>query len=358
MRTPSPAPSTESAAHPDEPVEPLQISPKRMSAPSHAKQSSTSTIRAFSASPRRRSTITAESPRRPSSSLELPTEPLEVMKQAREGSTSTTSSRKHARTLEELTAVLDLAINDSELDSNLALDPNYGSPIRTTYGQLSDDGTVSPTSRSPTRSRSPLPPSIVEAPPATPSPTMPAEPGVGGGGRLSVTEDKPKPRRMSKETDAKSRSAAAPGPATAVRTRASDDAQARLSISSQRSSASGPVVRKTSSMASLGLPMGGHPQQGRQPLYSNTTANAQASRASLADSNYSPTAASFAKTGKWPRAMVYSDVKGLRSPGERAVAYARKINELQQSETGLADWLRWKAGGGGESCACAVAPAR
>jgi hypothetical protein len=384
MRTPSPAPSTDVPPPPapstDVPPPPppdvatvsaLQISPKRMSTPSHAKESSTSTIRASSSKNRRRSSTTPEDApgrRRPSSSLDLQTSTSDerrALSQSRETVSSSRSSGTHAHTLEELTAVLDLAINDSELDSNLAIGPNFGSPVRTSFSgdDGAHDGAVSPKSthrstRAPSPERKP-PPSEPQAIAASSS----RSPDTAAG-RVSTSEEKPKPRRMSKEVDPATKtrgSTSSMGGSAGNRSRiGSEDTQAgRSSISSQQS-AMGPVtsvVRKTSSMASLGYPMGPPPQPpsgagsgARQPFYANSSVNAQASRVSLAESTYSPTAASFAKTGKWPRAMVYTDIKTMRSPGERSVAYALKINELQQAETGLGDWLRWKAHGGGQLC--------
>lgn len=309
--------------------------------------------------------------RRPSSSLDFATSASGEMRaasQIRDPMDSSRSSGTHARTLEELTAVLDLAINDSELDSNLAIGPNFGSPVRTSFGQgaaddrdAADDGTVSPKSSQNTRAQSPVPSSsAIHSQPTAPLPSH--LPGLATG-RAGIIEEKPKPRRMSKEVDPATK---ARGSTSSMATSAgnrsrigSEDNQAgRSSISSQQSAGGAVItsaVRKTSSMASLGYPMGPPPQPpgglvtgGRQPFYANNAANAQASRVSLADSTYSPMTASFAKTGKWPRAMVYTDIKTMRSPGERSVAYAIKINELQQAETGLGDWLRWKAHGGGE----------
>jgi hypothetical protein len=42
----------------------------------------------------------------------------------------------------------------------------------------------------------------------------------------------------------------------------------------------------------------------------------------------------------WPSAMMYKDVKGMRTCGERAVGYAKKTRELQRSDTGLRAWVR------------------
>lgn len=40
----------------------------------------------------------------------------------------------------------------------------------------------------------------------------------------------------------------------------------------------------------------------------------------------------------WPAAMLYGNIKGLRSPGDRAKAYAKAINELARAESGLREW--------------------
>lgn len=42
----------------------------------------------------------------------------------------------------------------------------------------------------------------------------------------------------------------------------------------------------------------------------------------------------------WPTAMLYSHVKSIRSPGGRATAYARAINELVAADSGLASWCQ------------------
>lgn len=55
----------------------------------------------------------------------------------------------------------------------------------------------------------------------------------------------------------------------------------------------------------------------------------------------------FAPVGQWPKAMVFGDIKGTKSSGERAVLYAKKINELCRTETGLNDWVRIAGGHGG-----------
>ncbi|KAH8929105.1 hypothetical protein BT69DRAFT_315803 [Atractiella rhizophila] len=41
----------------------------------------------------------------------------------------------------------------------------------------------------------------------------------------------------------------------------------------------------------------------------------------------------------YPAAMDYSDIKAMRTPNERAIAYAKKINELAKEDSGLHIWL-------------------
>lgn len=40
----------------------------------------------------------------------------------------------------------------------------------------------------------------------------------------------------------------------------------------------------------------------------------------------------------WPAAMLYGHIKGLKNAGDRAKGYAKGINELARSETGLREW--------------------
>lgn len=62
---------------------------------------------------------------------------------------------------------------------------------------------------------------------------------------------------------------------------------------------------------------------------------------SLRSTNYttSPTVPTFSSTSKLPTAIVYTGIKQLKSPGDRARAYAKQTAGLGQSESGLAEWL-------------------
>ncbi|KIR27972.1 hypothetical protein I309_02966 [Cryptococcus deuterogattii LA55] len=64
---------------------------------------------------------------------------------------------------------------------------------------------------------------------------------------------------------------------------------------------------------------------------------------------YSPTILSFSKTvpaRPWPPAMSISTVKSHKSAGDRALAYARAINEIARTETGLKEWCATAAAAG------------
>lgn len=40
----------------------------------------------------------------------------------------------------------------------------------------------------------------------------------------------------------------------------------------------------------------------------------------------------------WPQAMISSQIKKLRTPGERAMAYAKAITDLARADSGLCSW--------------------
>lgn len=40
----------------------------------------------------------------------------------------------------------------------------------------------------------------------------------------------------------------------------------------------------------------------------------------------------------WPQAMVSSQIKKLRTPGERAMAYAKAITDIARADSGLCGW--------------------
>ncbi|BEI90311.1 uncharacterized protein CcaverHIS019_0303810 [Cutaneotrichosporon cavernicola] len=62
---------------------------------------------------------------------------------------------------------------------------------------------------------------------------------------------------------------------------------------------------------------------------------------SLRSSNYSymsPTASTFSG-GSLPNAVLFGSIKQLKTPGDRARAYAQSVAELQRTDSGLREWL-------------------
>ncbi|WWD16684.1 hypothetical protein CI109_101114 [Kwoniella shandongensis] len=79
-----------------------------------------------------------------------------------------------------------------------------------------------------------------------------------------------------------------------------------------------------------------------QPELNHKTSSLFSKESSSQAQSYSPpttTTTIMSITARpWPAAMLYGNIKGLRTSGDRARGYARAINELARSESGLREW--------------------
>ncbi|CED82242.1 NADH:ubiquinone oxidoreductase, NDUFS4/18 kDa subunit [Phaffia rhodozyma] len=283
-------------------------------------------------------------------------------------------SLSHARTLEELTAAVDRAINDTDDPPNFDLRTDFGVVSSSQEFDPQTDGNE--TTRHLTRSESITSEASTwgdHAPPLTisinphdsvelldqesdyvlvesPSFPPPGEIYIPGdlvnlqrrpshrGSRTSAPRDVP----IGPSLSVSSSTTLSELPSNIIR-----DSEPTMKVHTQQN------VSLPPSMNSSALTNARQAATNmRQPLESGHNNNYSILRASQSGTSQPARSLNkvhaFAPMGQWPKAMVFSDVKSVKSSGDRASMYARKINELSRADTGLGEWIKIVGGHRGQ----------